>query len=136
MKPCTIRDACWAVCVVLGITIFTGIFFDIACFLFNSHSLAHKKLDSEAWMLKNCQDPVFRDQMRAHTNVCSEVEASARLGVWGAVMRDFTGSLDSFLDSWGFAIIITWFLLVGAVTWCPRFLLAQPGALPYCCEKP
>ena len=43
------------------------------------------RLENESWLRKNCRDPVFFSNMRAHTTVCAEVEANARVGaVWAA----------------------------------------------------
>ena len=128
MKPCSLRDACWAICALLFAAVGAGMVLEASTALSVSHSIAQAKLDSEAWMLNNCRDPVFRSNMRAHTNVCSEVEANARIGPWGAALRDV--SLPSIQDYFG-----TLLVAIG-VALSAQFLLPAPtfppsSGLPY-----
>ena len=47
-----------------------------------AYARALMRLDDEAWLLQNCRDPLFFSKMRAHTTVCSDVEANARVGAF------------------------------------------------------
>ena len=92
MKFCTVGEALWALVVLAGAIALAGLILDLALALHAAHDLNRRRLDSEAWMLSNCLDPVFSSQLRVHTNVCSQVEASARIGAWGAALRDVSAS--------------------------------------------
>lgn len=99
MKLCTVGEALWAVVVLGGAIALAGVGWELAFALHAAHALNRRRLDSEAWMLSNCLDPVFSSQLRAHTNVCSQVEASARIGAWGAALRDVSATARLSLSS-------------------------------------
>lgn len=76
-----------------GTTVVVGIllsFFcvDKVCLLHEAYILQHDKIQKEAWLREQCSDPVFFMNMASHTNVCEEIEASARIGaLWFALNR-------------------------------------------------
>jgi hypothetical protein len=92
MKLCTVGEALWALAVLGGAIGLACALLELALALLAAHDLNQRRIDSEAWMLSNCLDPVFSSQLRAHTNVCSQVEASARIGAWGAALRDVSAT--------------------------------------------
>ena len=99
MRACTPWEGACALAALLGAMVCAGGAMELSLALYTAHELALQRLDSEAWMLKNCRDPVFSSQLRAHTDVCSQVEASARLGAWGAAWRDVSVMAQSALAS-------------------------------------
>ena len=56
--------------------------------LYTAYNQAKMRIDDEEWLRNNCRDPVFFSKMRAHTTVCAEVEANARVGAFWAALRD------------------------------------------------
>lgn len=86
-----------------------------------AYQRASLRLEDERWLLDNCRDPTFFSKMRAHTNVCYEVEANARLGVGWAALRDVSNQLRLTLHSF--------------ITPLASFLLPflQPWLLVACC---
>lgn len=115
MKVCTPWEGACALAALLGAMVCAGGVLELSLTLYTAHEAALQRLDSEAWMLKNCRDPVFSSQLRAHTDVCSQVEASARLGAWGAAWRDVSDSAQS--------------ALAACASWLPVALTALAGLL-------
>ena len=63
-----------------------GATLDWLSYLYASYRRALIRLEDEKWLFENCRDPLFFSKMRAHTSVCSEVEANYRVGpLWTAV---------------------------------------------------
>ena len=58
------------------------------------------RLEDESWLRDNCKDPIFFDKMRAHTTVCSDVEASARVGAFWIALQDVTGAFRLSWQPW------------------------------------
>jgi hypothetical protein len=58
--------------------------------LYTAYKRACMRLDDEKWLLENCKDPVFFANMRAHPNVCSDVETNARIGAFWTALREVT----------------------------------------------
>ena len=58
--------------------------------LYSAYNRAQMRLDDEEWLRTNCKDPIFFSKMRAHTTVCAEVEANARVGAFWGAMRDMS----------------------------------------------
>ena len=65
--------------------------------LYTAYKRACMRLDDERWLLENCREPLFFSKMRAHTTVCSEVEANARVGAFWTALREVT---DAFKITW------------------------------------
>ena len=74
-----------------------GVGLDWLGYLHNAYKKAMLRLEDERWLLENCRDPLFFSKMRAHTTVCSEVEANARVGAFWVALREAT---DVFKVSW------------------------------------
>lgn len=55
-----------------------------------AYKRACMRLEDEKWLLEKCREPVFYSKMRAHTQVCSEVETNARIGAVWAALREVT----------------------------------------------
>lgn len=64
---------------------------------YTAYRCACLRLDDERWLLGQCSDPVFYSKMRAHSNVCGEVEANARVGAFWMALREAT---DAFKITW------------------------------------
>jgi hypothetical protein len=74
---CTLREG-FATTAGLALGVWAlALALDWASGLLRAYPGAVLRLESERWMLENCRNPVVFAQMRAHTNVCAEVEASA-----------------------------------------------------------
>jgi hypothetical protein len=78
----------WIVSCMIAAGLGVGAFFDVASTLFIAYNRASMRLDAETWLRNNCKEPVFYSQMRAHTTVCAEVEANARVGAFWTAMRE------------------------------------------------
>lgn len=48
------------------------------------------RLADEAWLRRNCADPVFFSNLRGHTDVCDQVAQNARRNVWLYTLRRVT----------------------------------------------
>lgn len=73
-----------------------GVSLDAASALFTAYNRACMRLEDEAWLRNNCRDPVFFSKMRAHTTVCADVEANARVGaLWAALREVSDGARES-----------------------------------------
>ncbi len=81
--------------------------------LYKAYKKAVMKLDDEKWLRENCRDPVFFDKMRAHTSVCSEVEANARVGAFWAALHEVTDVIRIAWQPW-------------AVGWVCCFVVLMP----------
>jgi hypothetical protein len=108
----------WSITEVLGtcVTVLLG-FVGVDCLgaLYAAYKRACMRLDNERWLRDNCRDPTFYSNMRAHTDVCSEVETNARIGAFWTALREVTD--------------------VAKVTWQPYvvgFALAIVALLPVC----
>jgi hypothetical protein len=64
---------------------------------YTAYSRAALRLEDESWLRENCKDPVFFNNMRAHTTVCTDVEANARIGAFWIAMHNVT---DTFRVAW------------------------------------
>ena len=92
-----------------------------------AYQRASLRLEDERWLLDNCKDPIFFSKMRAHTNVCEEVEANARVGVGWAALREVSDRLRGALRSLLSPILQPW--LVMACCCAAGVLLL----VPLCC---
>jgi hypothetical protein len=97
MKVCTPREALCALTALFCTAVGMSVLLELSLALFNAHALAQRRLNSEAWMLSKCLDPVFAAQLRTHTDACAKIESSARLGAWGAAWRDVSVSAQATL---------------------------------------
>ena len=68
--------------------------------LYAAYALALMWLDDEAWLLQNCRDQLFFSKMCAHTMVCSDVEANARVGSFWAVLLEVTQGFRISREQW------------------------------------
>ena len=67
---------------------------------YSAYQRAVMRLDDERWLLSNCRDPVFFSKMRAHTNVCIDVEAHARVGPWLFALMELSDAVHANLQPW------------------------------------
>ena len=68
--------------------------------LYGAYKRAAMRLDDEKWLRENCRDPVFFSKMRAHTKVCSEVEANARVGAFWTALHEVTDVMRVTWQPW------------------------------------
>ena len=80
---------CSVVCAFLGV--------DGLSFLYAAYTKAVMKLEDEAWLLNQCKEPHFFSKMRAHTTICNDVAANARVGALMTALREVT---EVFRISW------------------------------------
>ncbi len=76
---------------ILTITTAT-LFTDCTTALHSAWHKARMKSEDEIWLRENCRDPIFFSKMKSHTNICSEVEANARIGAFWAALHDVVES--------------------------------------------
>ena len=50
------------------------------CALHTAYQLRSTRIENETWLRDQCASPEFYTNMRYHTNLCEEVEATARIG--------------------------------------------------------
>jgi hypothetical protein len=90
-------DAIYMLLAVVVSIAAAGVCLDWLSMLYTAYRRALMRLDDERWLLENCRDPIFFSKMRAHTTVCGEVEANARVGAFWTALREAT---DIFKVSW------------------------------------
>ena len=110
-----VLDAAGSLCSVLCSLAGAALGLDGLGALYAAYARALMRLDDEAWLLQNCRDPLFFSKMRAHTTVCSDVEANARVGAFWAALREVK---QGFRISWE--------------PWLGGAFLALVVALPVC----
>jgi hypothetical protein len=81
------------------------------CELHAAYELRVAKIEKEAWLRAECAKPDFYTHMRYHTNICEEVEATARIGAVMHAFNEVCNSSVPFVDTllalahragWGF----------------------------------
>jgi hypothetical protein len=112
---CVTMFAC--VCSIHQLCLFHQIYLDMAA-----------RLESEQWLVQQCEDPNFFSKMHTHTDLCFIVNNHARVGALMLALREFTqGILASdilervgltgwacrLLFSWSGMLIVFCFLLLG-----------------------
>ncbi len=73
---------------------------DCTTSLYSAWHKAKMKLEDESWLRENCKDPLFFSKMKSHTNLCSEVEANARIGAFWTALHDVIESLKHAWYPW------------------------------------
>ena len=109
-------------CLLISITlasISAGMGADGLALLYTAYKHATLRLDQEAWLRKNCNDPEFFSHMRAHTTVCSEVEANARIGALWMAIREITADLRIAWQPWVIAGLVS-VLILFPLIWSQR----------------
>ena len=66
---------------------------DKLCLLHEAYELRRAKIDKEAWLRSQCNDPVFFSNMGEHTTLCQEVEATHRIGAMWFALNEVAESL-------------------------------------------
>jgi hypothetical protein len=66
--------------------------------IYAAYNRACLRLENESWLRNNCRDPVFFSNMRAHTTVCADVEANARVGAFWAALREVSDDAKAYLQ--------------------------------------
>ncbi len=105
------------------------LFTDCTTALYSAWHKAKMKLEDETWLRENCRDPLFFSNMKSHTNICSEVEANARIGAFWAALHDV---VESFKISWhpwivGWTGYVFCFLLL--VYWLSSVCILKKGTV-------
>lgn len=102
--------------------------------LYGAYKRAAMRLDDEKWLRENCRDPVFFSKMRAHTRVCSEVEANARVGAFWTALHEVTDVMRVTWQPWamGWAGFIVLALLLAICICAPgrRGVYGRARSLP------
>jgi len=82
----SMREAVTVV-VTTCLCILTGFFaVDKLCLGYKQFQLRATQIEKESWLRAQCMKPEFYNNIRFHTTLCEEVEATARIGaVWFAV---------------------------------------------------
>lgn len=68
---------------------------DRLCQFHQTYQTVAAKLESERWLVQQCEDPHFFSKMHLHSDLCFVVENNARVGALMLALREFT---QSFLD--------------------------------------
>ena len=103
---------------------------DQLCQFHQIYQATASRLDSERWLLGQCEDPHFFSKMHMHTDICFQVENNARVGAFMLALREVThtllasdilarvagGWVHRLLFSWPAAIALLAVLLLGP-TW-------------------
>ena len=63
------------------------------CALHAAYEIRRTRIEKEAWLRAQCARPEFYTNMRYHTNLCEEVEATARIGAAWHALTEVAGSL-------------------------------------------
>jgi hypothetical protein len=63
------------------------------CVLHAAYELRRTRIEKETWLRAQCARPEFYTNMRYHTNLCEEVEATARIGAAWHALTEVAGSL-------------------------------------------
>ena len=63
------------------------------CALHAVYELRTARIEKESWLRVQCGRPEFYTNMRYHTNLCEEVEATARIGAAWHALTEVAGSL-------------------------------------------
>lgn len=104
------------------------------------------RLESERWLLAQCEDPHFFSKMHMHSDICFTVENNARVGVFMLSLREFTHSLlaSEFISrlsggwihrlfSWPVAMVVGLILLL-APSWVLSSARSMKRRWPSCRE--
>lgn len=57
------------------------------------YSIRLDRIEKESWLRSQCADPKFYTNMRYHSNLCEEVEATARIGAFWYAVNEVAASL-------------------------------------------
>jgi len=87
-----------------------GVCLDSLSALYTAYNRACMRLENESWLRNNCKDPVFFSNMRAHTTVCADVEANARVGAFWTALREVSDDAKAYLQP-----LFPWILLLAVV---------------------
>ena len=63
------------------------------CALHAAYELRRVRIEKEVWLRDQCARPEFYTNMAHHTNLCEEVEATARIGAAWHALTEVAGSL-------------------------------------------
>ena len=113
---------------------------DRLCVFHQTYTAISTKLESERWLVNQCQDPHFFSNMHQHSDLCFQVENNARVGAFMLSLRQLTQSClspeilstlsVSRLASWPFLCCLAALLLLG-----PSWLASSRArAWPVCVD--
>ena len=89
------------------------------CLFHQIYLTTQARLESERWLVSQCEDPNFFTKMHLHTDLCFTVSDNARVGVAMLSLQEFTRRI-LVTDVWGGR----W----GAALWVGRVLFSWTGA--------
>jgi hypothetical protein len=95
-----------------------GLGLDSMSALYTAYNKACLRLENESWLRNNCRDPVFFSNMRAHTTVCADVEANARVGAFWAAMREVSDGARAYVEPFVLPFVITGVLVAFVIPVC------------------
>jgi hypothetical protein len=114
---------------------FAGGCLDALSALYMAYKRACMRLENETWLRKNCRDPVFFSNMRAHTTLCADVEANARVGAFWAAMREVSDDARAYVHPFAGIVVPLVILFVFVVPLCclctQRMGLVHPRRYKY-----
>jgi hypothetical protein len=110
--------------------VFAGGCLDALSALYTAYNRACMRLENETWLRNNCRDPVFFSNMRAHSTLCADVEANARVGAFWAAMREVADDARAYsqpLVVFLMLFVVIFVLLIPLCCLCTqRMGIAQP----------
>ena len=114
------------------------------CCLHEAYQTQAHKIQDEAWLRAQCANATFYNNMRHHTTLCEEVEATARIGAAWHALAAVSGYLP-LADAARAARSLSWQALAAAGLLCLLFLSAivaclrsrpRDGLPYYYCQTP
>jgi hypothetical protein len=97
------------------------------CVLHSAYQLQQERIEKEAWLRAQCAQPHFYTNMRHHSNLCEEVEATARIGALWHAVQEVAGSVPP-ADAVALVQRLSWPVMAAAAFTClffPSLLIAQ-----------
>lgn len=81
------------------------------------------QLESERWLVTQCDDPHFFSNMHSHTDLCFTVSDHARVGALMLALQEFTRRLLD-IDLFGGRLDVAWWIIRALFSWTGAAMLA------------
>ena len=97
------------------------------CVLHSAYLLQQERIEKEAWLRTQCAQPQFYTNMRHHSTLCEEVEATARIGALWHALQEVAGSVPP-ADAVALVQRLSWPVMAAVAFAClcfPSLLIAQ-----------